>query len=165
MLVVSCTVVYFCPRPRRYCAARGCSAGKLASTLSLDGLAPDLDASIDLVTFVAGVDPGAFGSTDDATMGAIEAASAPWHSGVNATGTAGPAAAAAVGGKWCELAGTAPGVWKRCASGAGCYKASMECDGGVPDCEDGSDEGALVCDPAPVRTRPTTPLSRNGGAV
>ena len=124
--------VCFCSR---YCAAHDCSADKLASTLSLD-LSLDRDTSVDLVAFVADVDPGALGGADDVTMGAIEAASSARPSAANAAAGAG---AAECGGK------AVPGVWKQCASGNECYKAEMECDGGDPDCADGTDESPRAC--------------------
>ena len=33
-----------------------------------------------------------------------------------------------------------------CFSGDECFRSKLKCDGGVPDCRDGSDESALVCD-------------------
>ena len=137
---------------RRYCAAHDCSADTLASTLSLD-LALDLDASVDLVTFVADVDPGTFSGADGVTMGAIEAASSAQPSGANVSGSAAAAAAFECG------EGEAPGVWKRCTSGAECYKAEAECDGGEPDCADGSDEGAAACGTTPVPTVASPPTN------
>jgi len=47
-----------------------------------------------------------------------------------------------------------------CFSGDECFKSKLKCDGGVPDCRDGSDESALVCD----GTFPTAAAgSDNGG--
>ena len=37
------------------------------------------------------------------------------------------------------------GLSWRCASGDACVKAKHKCDGGVPDCRDGSDESAAAC--------------------
>ena len=127
----------------RYCAAHDCSAEELASTLSLD-LSLDLDTSVDLATFVADVDPGALASrsTGDATMAAIEAA---------ASARPGQSAAAARCRQRAPL-----GQWKPCATGGECYKNKMECDGGDPDCADGTDESPRVCNTTTTTTTAAT---------
>ena len=48
----------------------------------------------------------------------------------------------------CRNAGMGGDLWLACADGSECYKAKMQCDGGEPDCADGSDEAPALCDPA-----------------
>ena len=45
----------------------------------------------------------------------------------------------------CVGGGAYTGAWLLCATGGECYKAKMQCDGGKPDCADGSDEDPAVC--------------------
>ena len=87
---------------------------------------------------MADVDLGAstFSNAGNATMDAIKAAASARPDQADA--------AAAAAATRCRL-GAVPGQWKPCATGGECYKATMECDGGEPDCADGTDESPGVC--------------------
>ena len=124
-----------------YCTAqaKACSASEVASALRLQ---PDTSApGVSLAVFVAGIDADAVYATDTDTVAAIVAAAAAADDdtklGHGDRDSDGEAAATARAMARCMRGGM---QWLPCATTNECYQAKARCDGGTPDCSDGSDE-------------------------
>ena len=99
----------------------------MPSSVCMKALAVLLSSAVSAGTLASG-DPG------NATRAAINAAASARPGPPASTG------AAAACAKRLPL-----GEWKPCAAGNQCYRGKMECDGGDPDCADGTDESPRVC--------------------
>ena len=109
----------------RYCMARGCDTGDVATALHVPR-----SGGANREAFVTGLDASTIASAGQDTMAAIVvAADAEENSAPSGTAAACPGVA---------------GEFLPCASGKSCYKAKVQCDGDA-DCADGSDEGADAC--------------------
>ena len=135
-----------------YCKAQAevCDAAELASALSLE---LELDVSVpgvDLATFAAGMAAGTIVAAGQNAMAAIVVAA---NAEPTPGGEGGGKVAKAQAMARCMRAGE---QWLPCATTNECYKTKTQCDGGVSDCADGSDEDPAVCNP------PTPGAARGG---
>ena len=104
-----------------------------------------LSGGADLAGFVARLDADAIAAAGQDTVAAIVVAAAAEEKNDNTDdGGGGGGGGAESKGDAAAACGGKAGEYRRCTSGA-CYNAKLHCDGGKPDCTDGSDEDAAVC--------------------
>ena len=142
-----------------YCAAQDCRAAELVGALGLE-----LDTStsgVDMAVFVASIDADTIGAAGRDTMATIVVAAADDGNASQGGGRGRAAATVAEAMERCMRSGE---QWLPCATTNECYKKKNRCDGGAPDCADGSDEAPALCNttPSPSGAANATAASRGG---
>ena len=144
-----------------YCTEQvSCDAAEVAGALRLE--ADESAPGVDLAGFVDGIDADTVIAAGQDIMAAIVVAAAAEGEG-EGTGRANAKAKAKAMAR-CVRAGE---QWLPCATTNECYKTKTQCDGGAPDCADGSDEDPALCNttPAPSSLANKTAASRAGTAA